>query len=143
MAGTSTEYGLFDRTSQRSRTSTASVQGVVQQLEQQERDQLAKDLTRINEQLDQREELYADLLDDLHRSHDWYREQLQTLYRQGRGKQSGKRDRLKTRIADLEQAIRRERREHWQDRQKLERERREVLRDLAALEADRLSEVLY
>jgi trichohyalin len=143
MTPTAPEYGLFDRGPGDSEPATESIRTVVQELEQRDRDQLAKDLARINEQLEQRDELNSDLLEDLHRSHEWYRDQLHTLYRRGRGKQDGERDRIKERIADLERAIRHERREHWQDRQQLERERREVLRDLAALEADRLSEILY
>lgn len=142
MVSATPEYSLFDQ-HHGDDTTPDSVMAIVRELEQTERDQLANDLARINEQLDQRDRLHTDLLDDLQWKRDRYREQLQTLYRHGRGKTDGTRDRVKSRIADLEQAIRRERREHWQDRQQLEWERRDVLRDLAALNMDRLSEVLY
>jgi trichohyalin len=105
-------------------------------------ERLEQDLERIAEQLEGRDELHADIVDELEWKIDRYTDRLESLYTTGRGKEDGERNRVKQRLTEIYRELRDEHREHWQDRQALERERRDVLRELAALDDDNLLEML-
>ena len=105
-------------------------------------DRLREELDRIKEQLEQRDEIHKEAVEELEWTLERYNDRLDKLYTHGRGKHDGTRDRLKDRILDLEERLRQERRDHWRDKQKLEQERRDILRALDEADDSSLSELL-
>ena len=101
---------------------------------------MEKELERISEQLENREEIHQEALNELESKLDWYKDRLEKLYKQGRGRK-GKRGELKNQIQRFYQSIREEKQRCWKDRQRLEERRSEKLRELAELEDTALSEL--
>lgn len=91
---------------------------------------LEQELERIEAQLEDRNEIHEKAVSELEWKVDQYTDGLETLYKQHRGKRDGKRDHLKDRIEHFYDELRKERRQHWQDKQRLEEERRAILREL-------------
>lgn len=118
------------------------VADVLERSEDAERDRLAAELARIEEQLEGRDAVHEELVAELERKIDRYTDQLETLYAQMRGRKGGVRKRVKDRIEAFYQELREERRRHWEDRQELEETRRAVLRELSELDDASLSELL-
>lgn len=101
--------------------------------QESERQRLEEELKRISRQLEERDRINREVLDELESKLDWYTNRLETLYKQSRGK-NGKREKLKMQIEEFYREIREEKQSRWRDRQELEKERRELIRDLDQLE---------
>lgn len=114
------------------------VAALLEQAQTQQATWLRRELDRIHDQLEQRDVLHADLVDELEWKLDWYTDRLEELYSRGTGRRDGTRERLQNRIEQFYQELREERRQHWQDRQRLEEERREILRELDEATSDYL-----
>ncbi|EMA39161.1 hypothetical protein [Halobiforma nitratireducens] len=108
----------------------------------QQHARLTAELDRIVEQLDRRDAIHAEIVDDLEWQINRYTDRLEQLYRSRTGKQDDERAHLKDRIDTFRQRLRDEHRSHWRDRQDLEEERRAIRRELAEIEDTDLSEVL-
>lgn len=105
-----------------------------------ERERLEAELTRIDECLTKRTTLHEDLVHELEVEIERYEDRVKQLYRT-----CASRERIapqKSRLRDLAEELRRERRQHWRDRQKLLRERRGVRQELAVLDEDWLADLL-
>lgn len=113
------------------------VERFLEQSQQQEQERLEDELERIQNQLEKRDRLHDETIDELESKLDWYVERLETLYKRMTGKQ-GKRDEVKTRIKEFYRQMRKEKRSHWRDRQELEKQRREILRELDEIEGEAL-----
>lgn len=109
----------------------------LEQSNENERQRLENELQRIEDQLIERDQLHKETLGELESKKAWYTERLETLYKQSRGT-TGERKKLKSRIEEFYQRIRKEKRSRWRDRQELELERQEVLRALEELDDDSL-----
>lgn len=107
-----------------------------------ERERLARELEEVEKQLDSRDDIHEEIVDELEWKVDWYTDRLESLYKTGRGLKDDERERLQNRIEAFYVYLREEHRGHWRDRQELEQERREIVRELAELEDDTLSELL-
>ena len=101
--------------------------------QESERQRLEEELERINRQLEERDRIHREVLDELESKLDWYTDRLETLYKQSREK-NGKREKLKTQIEEFYREIREEKQSHWRDRQELEKKRRELIRELEETE---------
>lgn len=118
-----------------------AVDQFLEQSKRQHNERLANELDRIDEQLEERDAIHTEIVDELEWKIERYTDRLEHLYKTGMGKQDGTRERMKDRITSCQQQLREEHRDHWRDRQELERERRDIHRELAGLEND-LSELL-
>lgn len=118
------------------------INDVLEASQQSAEERLAEELERIKCQLDTRAEIHGDIVDELEFKVEWYTDRLESLYKTGRGRQDGKRERLQNRIETFYQELRMEHREHWRDRQDLEQERRAILHELAEVDDDTLDELL-
>lgn len=112
------------------------VEELLERSHREQRRRLFQELEGIDDQLDQRERLHEELVDELESKRDWYVERLELLYKRGTGT-TGKREELKERIESFYQQLREEKRNHWQDRQELQRKRREILSELAEINTSR------
>ena len=99
--------------------------------QENQRQRLETELERIQNQLDRRDEINEEVLDELGSKLDWYLERLENEYRTHG---SSNVDELKSEIKRFYSLIRDEKQQHWNDKQRLERERRELLRELNELE---------
>jgi superfamily I DNA/RNA helicase len=99
--------------------------------QENQRQRLETELDRIQNQLDRRDEIHEEVLDELGSKLDWYLERLEEEYR---AHGSSDVDELKSEIKRFYSLIRDEKQQHWNDKQRLERERRELLRELNELE---------
>lgn len=109
---------------------------------QAEQERLDEELARIEDQLAARDALHEDLMAELEWQVKTYERELDRL-RTPFTSRTEEQERVQDRLRAFRQAIRDERRQHWQDRQQLARERRELLRQRAALLNEDLSELLY
>lgn len=100
---------------------------------------MEEELERIDRQLDAREAIREETLEELESKLEWYLDRLETVYKRPRTDDT---DELKQRIIDFYREIRQERRRAWNDKQELARERRELLGELATLHDDRIFELL-
>lgn len=98
--------------------------------QENQRQRLEAELERIQNQLDRRDEINEEVLDELGSKLDWYLERLEDEYRTHG---SSNVDELKSEIKRFYSLIRDEKQQHWNDKQRLERERRELLRELNEL----------
>ena len=114
-------------------SSSFDVEEFLEKSQEQERQCLEKELDGIEEQLESREEIHQETLDELESKLNWYITRLNQLYKRGTGKQ-GERDRSKQVIDQLYKSIREEKRSNWLDQQELQSERRKVLRELEELD---------
>lgn len=113
----------------------ADVEALLEQSWEHERQQIQTELQQLDEQLETREEIHDQTVDELETELDAYIERLELLYKRSQGKH-GERAQVKARIESLSEALRVERRAHWRDRQDLQTERRELRRELRTLESD-------
>lgn len=110
-----------------------NVADFLEQSQKNERQRLKKELELINRQLEERDRIRRETLDELESKLDWYTDRLETLYKQSRGKNE-RREKLKTQIKEFYREIREEKQSHWRDRQELEQDRRDTIRELNELE---------
>jgi chromosome segregation ATPase len=115
------------------RFSDFNIEEFLEKSQEQERKRLEKELKQIEDQLNQRDRLHEELIEEIGSKLDWYLERLDTMYKQSRGK-SGERDQLKKKIDEFYRELREQKQQHWQDRQKLEKERRDIIRELEELD---------
>jgi exonuclease VII large subunit len=99
--------------------------------QENQRQRLETELERIQNQLERRDKINEEVLDELSSKLDWYLERLEEEYRT-HGSSSV--DELKSEIKRFYSLIRDEKQQHWNDKQRLERERRELLRELREIE---------
>lgn len=108
------------------------LESLLEESQKNERRRIDAELSKIQGQLEERDQLHNQILDELESKLDSYLSKLDKLYLQRRGK-NGRREELKNQIRKFYREIREENQMHWQDRQKLERERRKLLRELEEL----------
>ena len=118
------------------------IEEFLEKSQRSEKQRLEKELERISEQLENREEIHQEALNELESKLDWYKDRLEKLYKQGRGRKR-ERGELKNQIQRFYQSIREEKQRCWKDRQRLEERRSEKLRELAELEDTPLSELFW
>lgn len=118
------------------------VEEMLERSEEAAEQRLEDELERVKNQLEERESVHQDIVDELEGKLEWYQDRLESLYTIGTGKRDGTRERLKYRIERFYALIRDEKREFWRDRQDLERERREVMRELEELDEVSIAELL-
>jgi chromosome segregation ATPase len=109
------------------------IEEFLEESQRSERQRLEKELERISEQLENREEIHQEALNELESKLDWYKDRLEKLYKQGRGRK-GKRGELKNQIQKFYQSIREEKYRCWKDRQRLEERKGEKIRELSEVE---------
>lgn len=115
-------------------TDTGEITELLQEAHEQERERVAQELERLNEQLHERTAIHTDLIQELESDIERYEEALQEIFTL-----HGNRERvepLKARIRELKQERRTEQRQQWRDRQELLADRREIHNELLALEDD-------
>lgn len=117
------------------------MQELLDYAQEQERQRVAAELQEIEQALAARDDLHDRIVDDLETKLDWYVDRLRLLYKRFQGKH-GTRDRLKTRIEAIYEALRTERRVHWRDRQDLLADRRELRRERCELDDESLQRLL-
>jgi len=122
-------------------TSDFSVEEFLEQSQRSEEKRLEDELNRIEEQLESRDQVHEEVVDELESKLDWYRDRLEKLYKQGRGR-NNRRDRLKSKISSFYDQLRNEKLEHWQDKQELEMERRQLLRELDEINDVEITDLL-
>ena len=122
-------------------TEDFDIESFLEESQQQEKRRLNQELERIREQLENRESIHWETLDELESKLDWYTDRLETLRKRSFGKGEEK-QRLKQQIKEFYRKIREEKRQHWHDRQKLEKERRELLRELDEVDSQNLEDLL-
>lgn len=103
----------------------------LEESQESQRQRLDTELERIQDQLDNRDKINEEVLDELSSKLDWYLERLEKEYRTHG---SSHVDELKSEVKRFYALIRDEKQQHWSDKQRLERERRELLRELNELE---------
>jgi len=109
------------------------VEEFLERSQENEGRRLEEELERIDNQLEERDRIHQEVLDELESKPDWYLDRLKTMYRRCQGK-SGERGKLKSQIRDFYIEIGREKQRNWRDRQELEQDRKEVIRELNELE---------
>jgi len=119
-----------------------NINDVLEESQESAAERLAKELERIEQQLEARGTVHEEIVDELEFKVEWYTDRLESLYTTGRGRKDGKRERLQNRIEAFYQELRDEHRGHWRDRQKLEQERREIIRELTELGDMSLAELV-
>lgn len=118
------------------------VEDFLEESTDQEKNRLEEELERVEQQLEERDRIHSDAVNELESKVDWYTERLELLYQRSIGKH-GERDRLKNRIEGFYRELRGEKREFWRDRQELEMERRELIRELDELDdSERLFDLI-
>jgi uncharacterized protein YbaP (TraB family) len=100
-----------------------------------ERGRLEEELQRIDQQLERREEIQIETVDELESKVEWYQERLMKQYKRNSTKQIEK---LKQNIREFYRELREEHRHSWRDQQQLQQERRNLLRELRELGDDDL-----
>jgi len=98
-----------------------------------QRQRLETELERIQDQLDRRDEINEEVLDELGSKLDWYLERLEDEYRTPGASNVAE---LKSEIKRFYSLIRNEKQQHWKDKQELEKVRRQLLREIDELTAD-------
>ena len=117
------------------------VKSFLEKSRKRQQERIDRELQRIEEQLEQRESLHTESIDELESKLDWYIERLEDLYRRSFDT-SEEAEKVKDRIEEFYREIRIEKRKRWQDRQKLQRERRELLRERSQVDLDEWVEEL-
>lgn len=117
------------------------IQDFLNRSQETEKQRIEHELERIAAQLEHRDQIFEETVDELESKRDWYRDRLDKLYRQSWGKLQEK-QRLKDRIEAFYRELRTEKRSHWHDRQQLEQERRELLREFDDVTTDWLQDLL-
>lgn len=118
------------------------VEELLERSRETEWERLEWELAQIEQQLEERDRVHDEIVDELEWKIEKYSDRLEHLYTIQKGRTDGTRDQLKERLLAFYRELREERREHWRDRQRLEQERREVRRELDAANDYSLSEFL-
>jgi len=113
------------------------IEEFLRESQEQQECHLEAELERIEQQLEEREEIFEKHQEDLESKLDWYLDRLKQAYRT-----MGDVEDLKEKVDEFYDLLREERVRHWRDKQELEKERRELLRELRELEDTDLSELL-
>jgi hypothetical protein len=100
---------------------------------------LEEELERLRDQLEQREQIHEEIVEELKSKRDWYLQRLKQEY-STLGKSDVKE--LKQEVKRLYSELRSEKQQHWQDTQQLERERRELLKELSELDQTGFEELI-
>jgi len=108
------------------------IEAFLEESQQTHRERLEDELAWVNDQLEERDDLHKEIVEDLASKLDWYYERLELLYKRSFGKEDEK-NQLKETIKQLNRRLNDEKRKHWRDRRKLEERRREVQRELDEL----------
>jgi DNA repair exonuclease SbcCD ATPase subunit len=109
------------------------VERFLRQEQGEERRRLEKDLERIEDLLEERENIHAENIGELQSKLDWYVERLEQEYRTfGLDKETL--EHLKSKVEQLYSELRREKRQQWRDKIELEKERREIERAIEEIE---------
>ena len=109
------------------------IEEFLEQSQKLERGRLEEELQRIDQQLERREEIQSQTVDELESEIEWYQERLIKQYKRNSTEQI---ERLKQNIREFYRELREERHQSWRDRQQLEQERRDLFRELRELEDD-------
>ena len=109
------------------------IEEFLEQSQDLERGRLEEELQRIDQQLERREEIQSETVDELESEIEWYQERLIKQYKRNSTEQI---EGLKQNIREFYRELREERRHSWRDRQQLEQERRDLFRELRELEDD-------
>ena len=109
------------------------IEEFLEQSQKLERGRLEEELQRIDQQLERREEIQSQTVDELESEIEWYEERLIKQYKRNSTEQI---ERLKQNIREFYRELREERHQSWRDRQQLEQERRDLFRELRELEDD-------
>lgn len=117
------------------------IEDLLEQSEQREKERLERELDRIETQLEERDRIHEEAINELEPKLHWYIDRLETLYTRGGGNQE-EREHLKSRITELYRVIREEKTSRWRDRRELEHERRELLRAIEEVEDSDLGDLL-
>jgi hypothetical protein len=136
------EYAEPDGLVDRLRAWDADIDDLLEESQASAEARLAEELERIEEQLEARDAVHEEIVDELEFKVEWYTDRLESLYKIGRGRKEGTRERLQNRIEAFYEELRQEQRQHWQDRQNLEQERRDLLRELAEVENTSVEDLL-
>ncbi|ELZ80156.1 calcium binding protein [Haloferax gibbonsii ATCC 33959] len=99
---------------------------LLERSQQRHEQRLEDELDRIDDQLQQRDKIHEDAIEELKSKLDWYKQRLKDLYHHSFGQQE-KKQRLKNQIDRFYKELRTEKRQHWRDIQELESERRQLL----------------
>jgi len=110
-------------------TEDLDIESFLEESQEQQKQRLNQELERISEQLEKRESIHQETLNELESKLDWYIERFETLRKRSFGNEEEK-QRLKQQIKEFYREIRQEKQQRWRDRQELEKERRQLLRDL-------------
>lgn len=112
---------------------------LLEQSNTQHQRRLEDELDRIEDQLNHRDQIHEDTVDELKSKLDWYIQRLEKLYRHSFSQDDQEKQRLKNQIDRFYDELRTEKRQHWNDKQELEKERRELIKTLdEAHSSDRL-----
>lgn len=109
------------------------VEAFLEESQEREKQRLESELEEIERQLEERDQLHGEIVEELESKLDWYLERLERMYKQMRGS-SGERERLKGKISSFYTRIQEEKQQHWQDKQELEHEKRQLLQSIDELE---------
>ena len=117
------------------------IESFLEESQERSRELLKTELERIKRELEERDKIHDENMNELDSKLDWYLDRLKTAYNtvHGAGEDI---DELKEKIETLYKDIRHEKRNRWRDRQELERERRGLLKDIEELEDDWISDLL-
>lgn len=107
------------------------VERFLEESQRRQEQRLEQHLERISKQLEERNRIFEENQSELESKLDWYIDQLEKEYRLAG---SDAVDELKEQIAEFYRLLRRERVDHWQDKQDLKQERRELLCELDELD---------
>lgn len=107
------------------------IEELLEQTTAQESNRIEAELQRIDDQLEARDQLHTEIIDELESKLHQY---LQRLEQDRKLPGRTESDKLKSDIKQFYRELRNEKREHWKHKQTLERERRELLRELTELE---------
>jgi len=118
------------------------IDALLEESSQLQQQRLERELERIESQLEQRDEVHKEIVDELESKLDWYKNRLESLYKQRTGK-NGEREQLKQQIGSFYRQLREEKQQHWQDKQTLEQERRDLLRELDEVDDANILEGLF
>lgn len=114
------------------------IESFLEQSQELEQQRLEEEFERIEQQLEQRKEIYNETTQELESKLEWYVDQLQDVAHRPFSSDKEKEDELKTKIEGLYSELRQERRSAWRDKQELEKERRELLRELDEIQSESL-----
>ena len=119
-----------------------SVEDFLREEQRSEQERLEQELERLESLLEERKEIHSDTVEELESKLDWYIERLEDLYRGFGSADTGKKEKLKTKIEGFYSELRGERQQQWRDRIELEMEVREVEQALKEVRDDDVLDLL-